>query len=109
MVVVGISNVDSAYLQENITQLPFMQSCGRALPLTLYKGKGVRRAIYPLLFYKLGNDGKQHHRRGSVGDDDEDEDEEKDHDDEEEDEEEGKGTEEVGVGLAGWVVWFHPT
>lgn len=52
VVVVGLSGVDSQYLQDNMSQLPFMQACSKALPITYFKGQGVRKAIYPLLFYK---------------------------------------------------------
>jgi hypothetical protein len=52
VVVVGLSGVDSQYLQENMSQLPFMQACSKALPITYFKGQGVRKAIYPLLFFK---------------------------------------------------------
>jgi hypothetical protein len=52
VVVIGLAGVDPAYLVENLTQLPFLSSCARPMPLRLYHGPHPRRSIFSLLFYR---------------------------------------------------------
>ena len=51
VVVISLAGVDPAYMQDNLSQLPFLQACTRPVPLRLYRGPHPRRCIYSLLFY----------------------------------------------------------
>ena len=68
VVVVSLAGVEPAYMQENLSQLPFLQACTSPVALRLYHGRHPRRCIYSLLFYpRPKQGGREEEEKGCGG------------------------------------------